>query len=123
MAKKYRSGEERLVGIIGDDDTVTGFLLAGVGDAKPKKKTGPNYFVVDKTTPVAEIEAAFRGMASRSDIGMILVCQHIANDIRFAIDAHTEALPCVLEIPSKQIPFDESKDPVLSKLNRFLGIV
>jgi V-type H+-transporting ATPase subunit F len=121
MAKKYRSGEERLVGIIGDEDTVTGFLLAGVGDNNPKKKLGPNYFVVGKNTPVSEIESVFRSMVARSDIGMVLVCQHIANDIRYAIASHKEALPCVLEIPSKQIPFDESKDPVLSKLNRFLG--
>ena len=120
--KKYRAGEERLIAVIGDEDTVTGFLLAGVGDAKPKKsKAGPNYFVVGKQTPVADIEAAFKAMVARPDIAMLLICQHIANDIRYAIEDHKEALPCVLEIPSKQVAFDESKDPVLSKLNRFLG--
>ena len=28
---KLKDGEARLIGIIGDDDTVTGMLLAGVG--------------------------------------------------------------------------------------------
>ena len=121
MSAKIRSGEERLVAIIGDEDTVSGFLLAGVGDAQPKKKKGPNFFVVEKTTPVSEIEAAFRDMVARSDIAVVLICQHIANDIRYAIESHTVALPCVMEIPSKQIAYDEGKDPVLQKLNRFLG--
>lgn len=34
-----------LIAIIGDEDTATGFLLAGVGDNQPTH--GPNYFVVD----------------------------------------------------------------------------
>lgn len=34
-----------LIAIIGDEDTATGFLLAGVGDNQPS--LGPNYFVVD----------------------------------------------------------------------------
>lgn len=65
---RYRSGESRIVGIIGDEDTVTGFLLAGVGDNKittnlskegqitangvdaGKQDVAPNYFVVTNTT-------------------------------------------------------------------------
>jgi V-type H+-transporting ATPase subunit F len=121
MARRYRGGEQKLVAIIGDEDTVTGFLLAGVGDANNKKKVGPNFFIVNAETSIADTEAVFRGYLGRADIGMILICQHIANDIRFAIEAHDQPLPCVLEIPSKQIPFDESKDPVLRKLNRMLG--
>lgn len=34
-----------LIAVIGDEDTATGFLLAGVGDNQPS--LGPNYFVVD----------------------------------------------------------------------------
>ena len=119
--KKYRSGEQRLIGVIGDEDTCTGFLLAGVGDAQPKKGQDVNFIVVDKTTTQQAIVDAFVGMTKRSDIGIILICQHIANDIRYLIDEHKEPLPCVLEIPSKQVAYDPGKDEVLKRLRLFLG--
>lgn len=37
-----------LIAIIGDEDTATGFLLAGVGDNQPSR--GPNFFVVNPST-------------------------------------------------------------------------
>jgi V-type H+-transporting ATPase subunit F len=121
MASKlrYKDGEQRMIGVIGDEDTVTGFLLAGVGDKNGKN--GANFFVVSKATSLGEIEDAFRTMAARDDISMILIVQHIANDIQHAIEAHTAALPCVLEIPSKSVAYDPAKDVVLAKLNRYLG--
>ena len=118
---RFRPGEPRLVAVIGDEDTVTGFILAGVGDVDPRKSRPPNYFVCTNSTPLADVESAFKQMASRPDIGLILICQHIANDIRYAIEQHTDVFPCVLEIPSKDMPFDATKDPVLAKLNRALG--
>ena len=36
--------QEKLICVIGDEDTVTGFLLAGVGQ---KDARGANYLVVD----------------------------------------------------------------------------
>ena len=116
---RFKNGEQRIVGVIGDEDTVTGFLLAGVGDKA--NKNGANYFVVGKTTPLREIQNAFENMSKRDDISVILICQHVADDIRFLMEAHTAALPCVLEIPSKSVAYDPSKDAVLAKLNRFLG--
>ncbi len=118
---KFRPGEPRLVGVIGDEDTVTGFILAGAGDSDVRKARPPNYFIVSKATQLSEIEAAFKTMVGRPDIALILICQHIANDIRYAIEQHQEVFPCVLEIPSKDTPFDASKDPILVKLNRALG--
>lgn len=38
---------QTLVGIIGDKDTVTGFLLAGIGC---KDQKGTNFLVVDENT-------------------------------------------------------------------------
>lgn len=123
MAKsKYKEGEERLCAIVGDEDTVQGFLLAGAGDNDPRKTKGVNYFVVAKTTPLADIEAAFSHLLKRSDIGVILICQHVANDIRHVIAEHKEALPCVLEIPSKDEPYNSEKDEVLTKISRSLGV-
>ena len=50
-------GNEKLIAVIGDEvkdsvvaiivqDTVTGMLLAGIGDKS--EKNGPNYFIVNK---------------------------------------------------------------------------
>ncbi|KPI86985.1 putative vacuolar ATP synthase subunit [Leptomonas seymouri] len=132
---RYRNGEQRIVGIIGDEDTVTGFLLAGVGDnrvasnqaANPvegqqPKSTPPNYFVVNPSTPLSEIEEAFTMMCHRRDIGIIIICQHIANDIRHLIAEHTAVIPCILEIPSKGQKYEAEKDFVLEKISRALGI-
>jgi V-type H+-transporting ATPase subunit F len=120
---RYRQGEERLIAIIGDEDTITGFLLAGAGDSDSRsaKTKGANFIVVHKTTPLADIEAAFLRFSQRSDVGAILICQHIANDIRHLIQEHKTALPVVLEIPSKDAPYDSEKDDVLQKINRSLG--
>lgn len=132
---RYRNGEQRIVGIIGDEDTVTGFLLAGVGDNRvvpaqsqnpgegmPSKSAPANYYVVNPSTPLSEIEDAFATMCSRRDIGIIIICQHIANDIRHLVAEHTAVIPCILEIPSKGQKYEAEKDFVLEKISRALGI-
>ena len=91
------TGNEKLIAVIGDEvifvmlmvihqDTVTGMLLAGVGDKS--EKNGCNYFVVDKglllsfffffiDTKVKEIEDAFLGLSKRNDIGIIIINQSV----------------------------------------------
>ena len=120
---RVRQGEERLLGLIGDQDTVTGFLLAGIGDngSAQQKISGNNYVIVNKDTPQADIIASFKKMTSRPDIAIVLINQHIAEDIRYLIDEYKLMIPAVLEIPSKEIPYDLTKDPVLVKINRSLG--
>ncbi|GET86788.1 vacuolar ATP synthase subunit, putative [Leishmania tarentolae] len=131
---RYRNGEQRIVGIIGDEDTVTGFLLAGVGDNRVMNDQGgnlgegqrsglpPNYYVVTPSTPLSDIEEAFTTMCARKDIGIIIICQHIANDIRHLVEEHNNVIPCILEIPSKGQKYDAEKDFVLEKITRALGI-
>jgi len=82
-----------------------------------------NDFVVSKKTPQHEIESALRTMLARPDIAIIVICQTVANDVRYLIEAHKEAIPCILEIPSKDTPFDKTKDTVMAKLTRSLGIM
>lgn len=50
MAKRVIKSRDGgyLIAVIGDEDTATGFLLAGVGDNQ--RKSGPNFFVVDPST-------------------------------------------------------------------------
>lgn len=56
-----------------------------------------------------------RSFLIRNDIGIILINQFIAEMIRHAIDAHMQSIPAVLEIPSKEHPYDASKDSILRR--------
>ncbi|KAI9522484.1 V-type proton ATPase subunit F [Dissostichus eleginoides] len=107
------SARGKLIAVIGDEDTCTGFLLGGVGELNKNRK--PNFLVVEKETSVAEIEETFKSFLARSDIGIVLINQFIAEMIRHAIDGHLESIPAVLEIPSKEHPYDASKDSILRR--------
>eukprot|EP00668_Euglena_longa_P028754 GGOE01036075.1.p1 GENE.GGOE01036075.1~~GGOE01036075.1.p1 ORF type:complete len:125 (-),score=19.08 GGOE01036075.1:203-577(-) len=117
---QFRDGEERLIAIIGDEDTVTGFLLGGIGDLDPRKNA-TNFLMVDKTTPLTTIEASFKSFTTRNDIAIILINQSIAEDIRYLLNEYHATIPTVLEIPSKDMPYDVSKDAVLRRVKQQLG--
>ncbi|GJM87417.1 hypothetical protein PR202_ga03368 [Eleusine coracana subsp. coracana] len=95
-------------------DTVTGFLLAGVGNVDLRKKT--NYLIVDNKTTVKQIEDAFKEFTSREDIAIVLISQYVANMIRFLVDGYNKPVPAILEIPSKDHPYDPAHDSVLSRV-------
>lgn len=111
--------EGSLLAIIGDEDTVTGFLLAGVGNVDLRKKS--NYLVVNEKTTVKAIEDSFREFTGREDIAIILINQYIANMIRNVVDNFKKPIPALLEIPSKEHPYDASKDSILSRVSGMLG--
>merc|ERR1711931_294340 len=103
----------KLFAVIGDEDTCTGFLLGGIGELNRKRE--PNFFVVDKNTSVSEIEDTFKSYLSRGDISIIFINQNLAEMIRHLLDAHTAPMPAILEIPSKNSPYDSSKDSILRR--------
>lgn len=47
--------------------------------------------------------------------------KQIAEKIRYRIDSFTAAFPAVLEIPSKDHPYDPEKDSVLRRVKRLFG--
>ncbi|KAF5025061.1 hypothetical protein F66182_2863 [Fusarium sp. NRRL 66182] len=122
-------------------------FLAVIGDETKRGRqhvtTGAdaqkNFLVVDNKTDTAAIEAAFdRFTEERKDIGIVLINQHvrycpgssptqdltrlqIADRIRHRIDTYTAAFPSVLEIPSKDHPYDPEKDSVLRRVRRLFG--
>lgn len=81
-----RDLEGALVAVIADEDTITGFLLAGVGDVDIRKRT--NFLVVDSKTTVRNIEQAFKDFTVREDVAIILISQPIANMIRNTVANH-----------------------------------
>lgn len=105
----------KLIGLIGDEDTCVGFLLGGIGDSNKTKIPILNFFVVNKNTSVQDIEEAFKALIKRGDIDIILINQDIAEMIRHVIDTHKLPIPAVLEIPSKDHPYDANKDSIMRR--------
>ncbi|KAK1430542.1 hypothetical protein QVD17_13356 [Tagetes erecta] len=103
-----------LIAMIADEDTVTGFLLAGVGNVDLRRKT--NYLIVDSKTTVKQIEDAFKEFTTRDDVAIVLISQYVANMIRFLVDSYNKPVPAILEIPSKDHPYDPAHDSVLSRV-------
>ncbi|KAH6797939.1 vacuolar ATPase subunit F family protein [Perilla frutescens var. hirtella] len=116
MANKpqIRSNSSALIAMIADEDTITGFLLAGVGNVDLRRNT--NYLIVDSKTTVKQIEDAFKDFTTREDIAIVLISQFVANMIRFLVDSYNKPIPAILEIPSKDHPYDPAHDSVLSRV-------
>ena len=83
----------KLISVIGDEDTVVGFLLGGIGELNKQRQS--NFFVVGKNTAVSEIEEAFKSFCKRDDIGIILISQNIAEMIRYIVDSYHQTIPTV----------------------------
>jgi V-type H+-transporting ATPase subunit F len=66
----------KLIAVIGDEDTVVGFLLAGIGH---RTSDGENFLVVKNDTETKLIEDTFTAFGNRSDIGIILINQHVSS--------------------------------------------
>ena len=99
-------------------DTVTGFLLAGVGH---RTANGSNFLIVKADTKLQQVEQAFQDFSSRDDVGIILINQHVANNIRHVLKDYNSTIPTVLEIPSKEHPYDPEQDYIMQRVNLFLG--
>ncbi|CAI5744823.1 unnamed protein product [Peronospora destructor] len=112
------SDSTKLIGVIGDEDTVTGFILAGVGH---RTAEGTNFLVVKPSTPISVIESSFRSLTSRNDIAILLINQHVAEEIRHLLNTYDKTIPTVLEIPSKDSPYDPTKDYIMKRVNLMLG--
>jgi len=108
-----------LTAVIGTEDTVAGFLLAGVGELDKAKN--PNFMIVEKDTTADEIEKSFNTFLNRPDVAVILINQHIAEEIRYVIEKHTKPVPAVLEIPSKETHYNPDKDSILIRAKSIFG--
>ncbi|KAK6531621.1 H(+)-transporting V1 sector ATPase subunit F [Orbilia ellipsospora] len=121
MASLSSYKERNFLAVIGDEDTVTGLLLAGIGHVTTGANATRNFLIVDPKTETEKIEKSFDELTSRKDIGILLINQHVAEKIRYKIDTYTAAFPAVLEIPSKDHPYDPEKDSVLKRVRRLFG--
>ncbi|CAO1625525.1 unnamed protein product [Parajaminaea phylloscopi] len=122
MSVAQQAAGRTLIASICDEDTTTGLLLAGIGQVE-SDGTSKNFAIVDagKTSP-SDIESHFTTFTSeRKDIAILLINQHIAEKIRPLVDRYQQAFPALLEIPSKEHPYDPSKDSVLKRVQKLFG--
>ncbi|KAH8741511.1 vacuolar ATP synthase subunit F [Cryptosporidium ryanae] len=105
--------------IIGDEDTVAGFLLTGIGARDAQGKT--NFLIVDSKTPKTQIEESFREFVQQPDCGILMINQSIAEEIRYLVNTHDKIIPTILEVPSKDKPYDAAKDSVMQRIKLFYG--
>lgn len=112
-----------LLAVIAEEDSVTGLLLAGVGQVlnEPGKESNFLTVVPGKTTEQDVEEAFDRFTTERDDIGILLINQNVADMIRHRVDSYTKAFPAILEIPSKDHPYDPEKDLILKKVRHLFG--
>jgi vacuolar-type H+-ATPase subunit F/Vma7 len=67
------------------------------------------------------IESTFARFLTRGDVGLIIMNQPVADSIRASVTAHTAAIPMVLEIPSKDSPYEPGKDAIMKRVLQMLG--
>lgn len=99
-----------LIAVIGDQPTVTGLLLTGMGQRKGGKQ---NFLIVERGTTDDDIDQALRGFLARPDIGIVLISQGAAERVRNVIIEHEAIIPTILEIPGDDAPYDPEKDTIV----------
>lgn len=113
MASKQLRKGTLLVGAIGDQATITGLLLTGMGERNDRNQA--NFFIIERNTQDEEIDQALRAMLGRSDIGIVLISQGAAERVRNVIVEHEATIPTILEIPGDDAPYDPEKDTIVTR--------
>lgn len=85
------------IGIIGDEETLTGFLIAGIENVQDDQ----NLIQVSLNTSDEDLRKSFRNLTNRKDLAIILVCDFVADKLKEEIGLYTETVPAVLVIASK----------------------
>lgn len=122
MVKKIFGCDDMKIAVIGDEDMVSGFLLAGTGSRAPG--TQPNFLIVDSKTKTSDIDAAFTNFTTRKDIGIVLMGQSSADLIRPTVNAFAalgSLIPVVMEVPNAGKAYDPKNDPVMQRVQVFFA--
>ncbi len=99
--------------VVGDFDTITGFRLAGIKDT---------YEVEEPQSAVKVIKELFQN--KDKEIGLIIITERIADDIRAELKEISEGkvIPLIVEIPDKKGPIEKKVDPIKELVKRAVGL-
>ncbi|CAL5354730.1 unnamed protein product [Camellia sinensis] len=70
---------------------------------------------------VEQIKEAFKEFTTREDVAIVMISQYVANMIKFLVDSYNNPILAILEIPSKDHPYDPTHDSVLSRVKYFFS--
>lgn len=71
---------------------------------------------------MTKIEAAFLEYTQRrKDVGVVLITQRAASEVRHLVEAHNAAVPALLEIPSSDAPYSAEADSVFQRVKTLFG--
>ncbi|WP_409199755.1 V-type ATP synthase subunit F [Methanobrevibacter sp. DSM 116169] len=98
------------VGIIGNEDIVSGFRLGGVKEG---------FAVNSKEEAIAALDEFLD-----NEISVIIITQKIANEIRDHINKKlgSQVLPMIIEIPDKDGESEGSSDQLAELIKRVIGV-
>lgn len=100
--------EKTSIGIIGDEDTLNGFLIAGV-------PSGSNLVQVSPSTHEDDLKSIFQRLVARKDLSILLVSDFVSQKIKEEMDEYnSKEIPFVFVIPSR---CEERRSKVKSESN------
>ncbi|MHA1410065.1 MAG: V-type ATP synthase subunit F [Candidatus Odinarchaeia archaeon] len=98
------------IAVVGDEDTVIGFKLAGVSEG----------IIVEDAY---KAETHIRELAERKDIGLIIITEKIGAKIRKLIsNILKKGIPIIIEIPDKTGPLKAGEDPIKELVKKAVGV-
>ncbi len=100
--------------VVGNKDMALGFSLAGVDESFAPTDEYESKKQIDK-------------LLESPDVGVILLSESIAEDIRDHLNEKQEKrkdtiYPVIVEIPDKEGPIKDKQDPLKGKIKRAVGI-
>ena len=98
------------IAVMGDPDTVTGFMLGGIKEGYPVR----NMEEADQT-----LEKLIK-----TDISIIIITEKIGDELRTNIDKLTKerTLPMIIEIPDKNGSIEIESEPLNKLIKRVIGV-
>jgi V/A-type H+-transporting ATPase subunit F len=100
------------IAVIGDKDTTLGFAMAGIKQLY-SIETGQ------------EAKKAVESCLSNPDIGIVIITERLADNIREEIDKlklDKTLYPIIIEIPDKKGEIPGRKDPISLLIKRAIGV-
>ena len=73
-------------------------------------------------TSTAQLEEAFHLFTNRKDIAILIINQYVAARIRDTIDNYGGTSPSIIEVPSKEHPYEPDQDAIHRRARLLLGI-
>lgn len=90
--------DKKLIALIADEETITGFMFTGLECLKDEKS---NFYTVTPTTSDEELNRIFDVATKREDVAIVFISDFVYKRIGDRIRAYKKMLPSLMEVPSQ----------------------